>query len=119
MANAGWYTMPDDSKVFPYGLRGVPQDEEGLADSYSATSRSSSVRTTSTPMTDCCGTTPGVTRRGPIDSNADLSFYLTARKSAEEHSLTFRWHLRVVPGIVHDHTAMARAAAPILFGRSE
>ena len=36
VANAGWYTMPDDSKVFPYGLRGVPQDEEGLADSYSA-----------------------------------------------------------------------------------
>jgi pimeloyl-ACP methyl ester carboxylesterase len=119
VANAGWYTMPDDSKAFPYGLRGVPQDEEGLADSYSANLTVLLGADDNNADDRLLRHDAGSDAQGSSRLERGLTFYLTARKSAEEHSLTFRWHLRVVPGIGHDHTAMARAAAPILFGRSE
>ena len=35
-ANAGWYTMPDDSVHFPYGLKGSPLSEAEMGDALSS-----------------------------------------------------------------------------------
>ncbi len=115
-ANAGWYTMPDDSEKFPYGLDGVPRDEEDLGDTFGANLTvllgADDIDTGDSRLRH----DDGADAQGSTRLERGLSFYLNARKSAAEHSLTFRWHLAVVPGIDHDHTAMAREAAKVLFG---
>ena len=115
-ANAGWYTMPDDSEDFPYGFRGVPTDEEDLADSYRANFTVLLGADDIDPDDSKLRHDDGSDAQGSTRLERGLSFYLTARESAADHSLDFRWHLKVVPGIAHDHTAMSRAAAPVLFG---
>ena len=117
-ANAGWYTMPDTSKGFPYGLRGITKDED-LADSYSANFTVLLGADDINPQDRLLRHDSGSDAQGSTRLERGLSFYLTARKSAEEHSLAFRWRLVVVPAVAHDHTAMAGAAAPILFGGTQ
>lgn len=118
-ANAGWYTMPDCSAAFPYGLRGVTKDEDDLADSYGANFTVLLGADDINAEDRLLRHDDGSDAQGATRLERGLSFYLTARMSAEEHSLAFRWRLVVVPGIAHDRTAMARAAAPILLGGTD
>ena len=115
-ANAGWYTMPDDSENFPYGLDGIPTDEEDLGDSYAANLTVLLGADDIDPNDSKLRHDDGSDAQGSTRLERGLSFYLAARKSADAHSMDFRWHLVVVPGIAHDHTEMAREAAPILLG---
>lgn len=118
-ANAGWYTMPDCSQGFPYGLRGVTKNEEDLADSFSANFTVLLGADDINAEDRLLRHDSGSDAQGATRLERGMSFYLRARKSAEEHSLVFRWRLVVVPGIGHDHTGMARAAAPILLGGTD
>jgi hypothetical protein len=115
-ANAGWYTLPDSSEDFPYGLGGSPLGESDMGAAF---------RTDLTVLLgaddidsgdDSLRHDDGSDAQGSTRLERGLNFYLAARRAAADKSLDFRWSMQVVPGVDHDHTAMARAAAPFLLG---
>jgi hypothetical protein len=112
-ANAGWYTVPDDSVDFPYGLNEAP-NEIDLRHAFA----SDLVILLGADDID----TDAETLRRNDESNAQganrlergFNFYLKSRDIAAQHSMEFRWRLTAVPGISHSHTDISAIAAPIL-----
>ncbi|MGN7147521.1 hypothetical protein ACTHQ6_00825 [Arthrobacter sp. SAFR-179] len=114
-ANAGWYTMPDQSIDYPYGLKNAPLSSKELRDAFSR------------PLVILLGADdvdpkdPLLQRDRQTDEQGDnrltrgLAFYEASRKAAREGD-KFKWALTVVPGAAHDHKQMAAAAAPLLLG---
>jgi hypothetical protein len=113
-ANAGWYTLLDDTVKFPYGLDGGPRRESQLGHALASNlvillggddvdGQDGSLRRDT-----------GSDQQGKNRLDRGLNFYQTARDAAARQSLPFGWRLTVLPAVAHSHTDMARAAAPIL-----
>jgi pimeloyl-ACP methyl ester carboxylesterase len=114
-ANAGWYTMPDFSIEYPYGLKGTPVDTSdirlllqhkvivllGDAD----TLRTSSLRQT-----------PEADRQGRHRYARGLSYFAEAKQRAIEQKVPLNWIMKTVPGVGHKNAQMAPAAAELLYG---
>ena len=113
-ANAGWYTMPDESVAWPYGLGDSGLEAAGLAGFLQL------------PVTVLLGdadtvTTAGNLRRtpeamlqGPHRFTRGHTFYAAAQSAATALGVDFGWALDTVPGAGHSNTLMAPRAAEIL-----
>lgn len=113
-ANAGWYTMPDEGAVWPYGLGGSGFEVAGLAgllqlpvtvllgDADTITTASNLRRT------------PEAMLQGPHRFARGHTFYAAARSAAESLGVPFGWALDTVPGANHSNALMAPRAAEIL-----
>ena len=113
-ANAGWYTMPDMTTGFPYGLGDAPVDEGALAAALGK------------PVTVLLGTadtdredpnlrkTPEADAQGPHRLARGQAFFARAEQAAEAQGVPFGWSIRTVPGVGHSNGRMAKAAAPLL-----
>lgn len=113
-ANAGWYTMPDDSAAFPFGLGG--------ADSPPFDARSAFGRRLVVLLgTDDTGTQnlrqdDDAMAQGKTRFERGHAFFRHALRQSERDGVPFNWVLQEVPGVDHDHARMARAAVRFLFG---
>jgi len=113
-ANAGWYTMPDESVAWPYGLGDSGFEAAGLAgflqlpvtvllgDADTVTTASNLRRT------------PEAMLQGPHRFTRGHTFYSAARSAAEALGVDFGWALDTVPGAGHSNALMAPRAAEIL-----
>jgi hypothetical protein len=115
-ANAGWYTLPDDSVDFPYGLDGVSFDEEDMEAAFGTDLVVMLGADDIDPDAQSLRRTDEADDQGDHRLERGLNFYLTARQSARDQGLAFKWRLQVVPGVGHSYVHMARAAAPLLLG---
>ncbi|WP_314424929.1 hypothetical protein [uncultured Microbacterium sp.] len=111
-ANAGWYTMPDESARFPYGLDG---DDAPAFDAAAAFGRhlvvllgTDDVGTKNLRRDDDAGA------QGHTRLDRGREFFERAVRAAERQNLPFRWEMHEVPGVDHDQVAMAAAAVPFL-----
>jgi poly(3-hydroxybutyrate) depolymerase len=116
-ANAGWWTMPDLSVDFPYGLRGSGLDEVALKASLQR------------PLTVLLGTadtdpnhpelrrTPEAMAQGPHRLARGKLFYATGEKQAAALGVAFGWKLAFAPEIAHEDKGMAPFAVESLFGK--
>jgi poly(3-hydroxybutyrate) depolymerase len=109
VANAGWYTMPDFSVDFPYGLRGSVVGEEQLRHALQM------------PLTILLGeadpdpqVTPAALAQGEHPFARGQTFFGMARSAAAELGVSFGWRLATVPEVGHDSDLMAPAAIPYL-----
>lgn len=113
-ANAGWYTMPDDTVAFPYGLEGSPRKEwelgHALASNLVILLGSDDVDN----QDDSLRRDSGSDAQGMNRLDRGLSFYKASRDAAARQSLPFAWRLTALPAVAHSHTDMAQAAASIL-----
>lgn len=113
-ANAGWYTRPDLTTVYPYGLGGTPVGQKGLT------------RALDQPLTILLGTAdtdiadPNLrtshqaNAQGPHRFARGLNFHEAGKATAARLVVPFRWHLEKVLGVGHNNGEMAVAAAPLL-----
>jgi len=112
-ANAGWYTLPDDTVSFPYGLKGSPGRVKALGEAFSRNLvvmlGSDDIDTHDSSLQRDAQTD----RQGGNRLARGLNFYRTAREAAGP-SVPFHWQLIAVPGVSHNHAGMARAAVPFL-----
>lgn len=115
-ANAGWYTVPDDSEDFPYGFDEIPQREEDIGPAFASNLIVLLGADDIDSADDLLRQTDEAEEQGDNRLERGVNFYMAAREVAADRSLPFRWQLRVVPGIGHSHTEMAEAAAPLLVG---
>ncbi len=117
-ANAGWYTVPDESNDFPYGLNDSPLRDEDLGPAFASNLIVMLGADDNDSEDDLLRHNEETDAQGANRLERGLNYYLVARHTAEDESLEFRWQLRVVPGIDHDHTEMAKAAADLLIEAS-
>ena len=108
-SNAGWYTVPESDIVFPYGLLESQLSNVNLISAFSkklyvhlgdadTDPNSSSLR-----HNDIVDEQQGLNRlvRGRY-------FFATSQEKAESLNAVFNWEKTPeVPGVAHDHTAMA------------
>jgi hypothetical protein len=113
-ANAGWYLVPDDDQSFPYGLHGIPPDEEDLEAAFDSRLVVLLGADDVDEEADYLRHDEGSDAQGLNRLDRGLSFFSKARSTAEDHTFDFAWSMEVVPGVAHDHTLMSRAAAVLL-----
>jgi poly(3-hydroxybutyrate) depolymerase len=113
-ANAGWYTVLDESVKFPYGLKDAPI---GLDQMKPALSRKLVIMLGADdidPQDSSLQRDEHTDEQGKNRLSRGLNFYHTAREAVGD-STPFNWRLVVVPGVAHDHRGMAEAALPLLY----
>lgn len=116
-ANAGWYTMPDDSVRFPYGLDGSPVQEHELGPAFASNLVVMLGADDVNPKDESLRRDELSDRQGDNRLERGLAFFQSARTVAQNTGLPFRWRLHVVPGMAHDHAEAAEAAASFLLNR--
>ncbi len=114
-ANAGWYTVPDPSIDFPYGLRGGPPLDDSAV-FFTAPLNVLLGADDNDPEADGLRSTPEADRQGSTRLDRGRHFVAEAGRRAEELDVPFAWKLDLVPGASHSNREMAPAAAEVLFG---
>jgi len=117
-SNSGWYTVPIDMEVFPYGLN--------------ESNTSSSKVDFSTNLIlflgekDDANETRGDLRHSPEVDKQGLYrlergkyFYNESKKIASKWRSDFNWKLEIVPDVGHDYKGMSKAAADYLYKNKE
>ena len=112
-ANAGWYTMPDESVRFPYGLDGVPLSDEELAAAF-AKPVVILLGEADTKRTENLRQTPEADAQGMNRLERGKNFFAIAQEKAAEMGVPFNWQAATVSGVGHDGAAMADAALAVI-----
>ncbi|MEM9055295.1 MAG: alpha/beta hydrolase [Pseudomonadota bacterium] len=113
-ANAGWYTLPDMSVEYPYGLNNGQVTEEALKAALNKPvlvllgdqdiqTNSSSLRQTEEAM-----------QQGEHRYNRGVTFMAVGKEQAEALGVEFGWRALPVAGVGHSNSGMAKAAAPFV-----
>ncbi len=113
-ANAGWYTMPDFSVGYPYGLKNSGIKEEALPQILSQPlvllQGSADIDVNASKLRK----TPEAERQGSNRLARGKTMYREGKARAEELGTDFNWQLHVVDGADHDNAKMAPAAAALI-----
>jgi hypothetical protein len=119
-ANSGWYTLPNFSTEFPYGLKGITLTKEGLKKAFKKNLIILTGELDNKEET-----------RGDLRSNEQVNiqglgrvsrgnyFYNTAIKEAKKLNCTFLWKKETVKGVGHSSSKMSIAAAEYLYSTSK
>jgi len=110
-SNAGWYTVPENTVNFPYGiLNGQLPD----SDVVSAFSKKLIVHL---GQDDNDPNSPGLRHNTTVDNQQGLHrlergqyFFNTSQTEAQTQNLTFNWEKHEVPNVDHDAQLMANDA---------
>lgn len=113
-ANAGWYTMPDFSIKFPYGLKKTslkPSDSDHLfrTNVYVLLGERDV-----DPDSKYLRKTKMAEKQGATRFARGNHYFATAKETAEKRRVPFNWTLQTVPGVGHSNKGMAPAAAAII-----
>jgi predicted esterase len=115
-ANAGWYTFPDDTIDYPYGLRGLYPDTDKLREKYYARKLTILLGTADTIRGKDLRQTEEADLQGLTRLARGETFFNYNKSIADRLGLAFEWSKVYVPGVGHDHTRMSPAAADLLYG---
>jgi len=114
-ANAGFYTWPDITQAFPYGLAGTMAGEaalrRGLARPVVVLLGEQDVSVTDPDLRQ----TPEAMRQGPHRFGRGQAFFAAAREAAARLGVPFGWRMAFVPGVGHSNAGMAPRAVEMLF----
>ncbi len=110
-ANAGWYTMPDYSVDWPYGLGGSGVQPDVLR-RYLSRDIVVLLGDADTLRDDeDLRKSPEADRQGPQRFARGHEFFRVSQARAEELGVDFGWRLQEVPGAEHSNAQMTPAAA--------
>ncbi|MES1926038.1 hypothetical protein [Salinisphaera sp. T31B1] len=112
VANSGWYTMPDASIEWPYGIGGVPFIDQAMLKSFYGQhvlllSGGADTATSNTVMRQNRFTNA----QGPHRLARAKNYYAFARDRAAALNTPFNWQQWTVPGVGHSDSQMAPFAA--------
>lgn len=113
-ANAGWYTMPDFSIEYPYGLQGSAVTLEGLEQALALPLTLLLGDRDIDPAHESLRRTPEAMLQGKYRMARGFSFFDGGREAAVRMGVPFNWHLATVIGADHDNRLMAPVAALLL-----
>lgn len=113
IANAGWYTLPDLSSTYPFGVSNIPFANKAISSFFGKpvymVLGEQDVDTTSANFQKGLPySLQGATRyeRGRF-------FYDYCKQNAARLNLPFNWHLFTMPGVAHSNAETAKLAGAI------
>ena len=113
-ANAGWYTMPDMTIDYPYGLKNSHVKEEELKFALTmpvlVLLGDQDTRTDSSSL----NRSEGAMEQGEHRYNRGASFMRVGKEQAEALGVEFGWRAMSVKSVGHSNSGMAKAAAPFV-----
>ncbi|HAQ36079.1 MAG: alpha/beta hydrolase [Maricaulis sp.] len=113
-ANAGWYTLPDDSVPWPYGLSGLAAGQGAIAHWISRPMVVLLGDQDTDPADPNLRHTPEADAQGPHRLARGIYFAAEAQDRAQELDMETAWRVVHVPGVAHDNAGMAEAAAALI-----
>ncbi|MGD9526337.1 hypothetical protein [Pseudonocardia sp.] len=113
-ANAGWYTMPDDTVPYPYGLAGAPVRSAGLGRAFATELVLLLGQRDTDPRDPSLLHDPRADRQGMQRLERGRAFFAAAARTARAHGFPLHWRVWEVPGLGHVHATAAQAALPYL-----
>lgn len=113
-ANAGWYTLPDFSVDWPYGLNGSAVTPVGLVHALGLELTILLGGADTERSTENLRRSPEAARQGPHRLARGYYFFAAGRRAAAHRQVPIRWKLGEVKGAAHDNAIMAPAAVQFL-----
>lgn len=113
-ANAGWYTMPDFSIDYPYGLKDSGIEPDDMAAIYAKPLVLLQGNADTDKNADKLRKTPEAERQGANRLERGMAMHRVGIAKAEELGAEFNWQLLIVEGADHDNAKMAPAAATLI-----
>jgi predicted esterase len=112
---SGWYTVPDNTIEFPYGIENSPI-ENTPGSSYFSKNMTIQIGTLDNdPNASALRRNPTVDQQGT--NRYDRAFYMfsTSKSIAENLGVEFNWQIIETPGNDHDNRGAVEQAATVLF----
>ncbi len=110
IANAGWYTLPDQNIDFPYGIKNTPVDNS-LLSNFFATKVFVLAGMADTKTDDnTYNTSKDAEAQGHTRFERGQYYFKTAKAKADEMKLPFNWTEIYVPNVGHDNGNMGKFA---------
>lgn len=109
-ANAGWYTAPDFSIDFPYGLNNSPVSKESLKQALQKPVTILLGEADNDPNHKHLRRAKEAMVQGPHRFARGHYFYAAGQQAANDLQLEFNWQLKTVPNVGHKNGLMAEAA---------
>lgn len=115
-SNSGWYTIPTDEALFPYGLKDLDTTEEELEVSFnSKLFLFLGEKDNASETRGSLRSTPEADKQGLHRLERGIYFYNQSKIIADRLNFDSNWKLEIIPGIGHDHQGMSNAAAEFLY----
>ena len=112
-SNAGWYTVPENSVTFPYGIQNGQLPNGDLISAFSKKLIAHLGQDDTDPNS------PGLRHNTTVDNQQGLHrfergqyFFNTSQNTAQNQGATFNWEKHEVPNVGHDPQLMANDALP-------
>lgn len=118
-ANAGWYTMPDFTQDFPYGLNNTPLNTSALDRVLQQKVIVLLGTADNDPNHRSLRRAEQAMLQGTHRFERGQSFYQMAEQYAKNREIPFNWDLVFAPNIAHENAKMASFAAPLLVSPSQ
>lgn len=110
-ANAGWYTMVDETVDMPYGLGATETPSDRIKDALGTRMVILLGEEDNDPNHRYLRRAPEAMAQGAHRFDRGRKFYETARDYATAKGIPFAWEIQTVPGVAHSNRKMAPAAA--------
>ncbi len=114
-ANSGWYTFPDETINYPYGIRNLVTDYSGLRRASYQKELIILLGTADTLRTGGLRTTTQADSQGKNRLERGMKFFNFNSEKATLESHTFNWRISYGDNIGHDHKLMSQVAADLLY----
>jgi hypothetical protein len=114
IGSPGWYTFPDSSRSFPYGVGGIPYVTEETIRRYLAKEVVLQLGAADTIRESFLRTTPEAEAQGRNRLERGRTFYDYLQGLSEAKGWTFRWRKEEVPHVGHHSILMGKKALPLL-----
>lgn len=112
-ANAGWYTVPDFSVGYPYGLKNSPAQQAAMPELF-AKQFTLHLGTADNDTNDpSLNHSAGADAQGKNRYARGQNYWNKAQTAAGGN--TFRWEKREETGVAHEYAKMAAAAAKFMY----
>lgn len=112
---SGWYTMPDNTIDFPYGLKISPAQNANLGPVFSRVTHVIVGENDTDPNSFNLRHTPEADAQGNNRLERAQYFYQGSLGIATQAANAFSWQYKTVPNTGHDGNAMANFAADFLY----
>lgn len=113
-ANAGWYTFPDRSIAFPFGLDGTPVNDARLQAVLSKDVVVLLGDQDNDARHRLLNRSREAMRQGHHRFERGQNFFASARQLAQDNGWDFGWKLRVIEGVAHSNSGIAAGAADLI-----
>lgn len=109
-ANAGWYTLLDLNKGYPYGLKNSPATNQNIKTILNKKVTILLGEEDTDTNDSNLRKTPEAQEQGVNRFERGQYYFNESEQLAENNSYPFRWELKTVPGVGHSNAKMANSA---------